>query len=107
MNPDPSYLSQLGEFGTLKNTLSCYFNQDWMCDADSEEGIWRLIVRDSHSEELQRLIDQIEALLSCSDVEVQQVFYEAADGLTVQEPPDTRRFLEVFQSYIRTYGLPD
>lgn len=107
MNLDPSYLSHLGEFGTLKNALSSYFNQDWMCDADSEEGIWRLIVRDSNSEELQRLITQIETLLGRSDDEVQQVFYAAADGLPVQEPAGTRRFLEVFQTFIHTYGVPD
>ena len=107
MQPDPPYLSHFGEFATLKNTLASYFSQDWSLDSDSEEGVWRLIVRENPPDELARLVEQIGALLTRSDEEVQTVFHVAADGLSYPSASDTRQFLEVFSSFVQTYGLPD
>ena len=107
MHPDPTYLSHFGEFATLKNTLAGYFNLDWSVDSESEEEVCRMIVRENPREDLERLVEQIEALLGRSDDEVQRVVYEAADGLPIQEPQETRRFLEVFHVFVQTYGLPD
>ena len=107
MQPDPSYLNHFGEFATLKNTLASYFSQDWSLDSDSEEAVWGLIVRYNPPNELARLVEQIGALLTRSDEEVQTVFHVAADGLSYPNATDTRQFLEVFSSFIQTYGLPD
>jgi hypothetical protein len=107
MQSDPTYLSHLGELATLKNTLSCYFHQDWQCDANTEEEVWRQIIDESSRDEMLRLVEQIGFLLSRSDEEVCTLFRSTADGLSLTEPVEVRRFLELLRAFIQTYGVSD
>ena len=105
MRADPDYLSNLGELATLKNTLAAYFHQDWSLDSGSEEEVWREIVRANPQDYLGRLVEQIDALLLRSDDAIQQLFRQYADGLPFETAADGRQFLEVFQIFVRTYGV--
>jgi hypothetical protein len=100
VQPDPSYLSHWGEFGTLKNCLASYFNPDWALDFDTVEAAWSAIGREEGPDELARLIEQLEALLQRPADEIHALFRDTVEGLYFIEAADTKSWLEDFKSHL-------
>jgi hypothetical protein len=100
VQPDPSYLSHWGELGTLKNCLGGYFNQDWACDYHSVEEAWHAIVCEGDAALLDRLREQLDALLQRSDSDIHALFHDTVGGLYFVEPKDTRSWLERFRCFL-------
>jgi hypothetical protein len=104
MQPDPSYLNQWGELGTLKNCLAGYFNQDWAVDYKSVEDAWHAVVREGEADFRSRLLEQLDVLLQRADSEVHALFHDTVDGLYFIEATDTRQWLEEFRRFLHSHG---
>ena len=102
MRPDPSHLSHFGELATLKNFLGCYYHEDAWEDFDTDVEIWAAYRGEARHEDLARLVEQLQTLLTRSNDEVHAFFREHVDGLYFIEPPDTRAWLRRLLEYLQT-----
>jgi hypothetical protein len=82
MNDEPSYLSHLGEFATLKNAIGSWYHQDAYLDFGTDEEIWADIYSGHEEKSRSRLEAQLSELLSRTDEQVLQVWNSKAHSHT-------------------------
>ena len=96
------------EFPVLTRALAEHFGPD--SEADSPEDAseaWQSIAQERRHGGYPHLLREIDALLVRADTEIEQFLASHAPAWTFDSPEDARRGLEVFYSYLQTYGEQD
>jgi hypothetical protein len=103
MDEDPSYLSHLGEFGTLKNVIACWFYQGAL---DSGAGLPEVFadIRASHDPDSLRLLAaQLRQLLERPAAEM-ETLWAAQSGYGFLNPGGSREFFQLFLEAVEDPG---
>jgi len=99
MNDEPSYLSHLGEFATLKNAIGSWYHQDAYLDFGTDEEIWADIYSGHEEKSRSRLEAQLSELLSRTDEQVLQVWNSKAHSHIYSRGSEARAFLAAMLAY--------
>ena len=71
---------------------------------EAESEAWRSIVQEHRRGGYPHLLRELDALLAGSDDEIKQFLASHAPAWGFESAEDARRGLEVFYSYVQTYG---
>ncbi|WP_434154630.1 contact-dependent growth inhibition system immunity protein [Pseudomonas sp. JZ134] len=101
MNKEPSFLTHLGEFATLKNAIGSWYHQDAYLDFGTDEEIWSDIFTGHDKEAMSRIQAQLSELLERSDENILLFWNSEAHSHNFINGTEARAFLEAMLSFFR------
>jgi hypothetical protein len=101
MSKEPSYLSHLGEFATLKNAIGSWYHQDAYLDFSTDEEIWADIFSGHDAEARYRLEIQLLELLGKSDETLIELWNSEAHSHSFTCGNEARTFLTDMLAYFK------
>lgn len=104
MNTEPSYMSSLGEFATLKNAIGCWYHQDAYLDFNTDEDIWADMLSGHDLEARSRLKNQLSEVLRKPDDEILTLWNSEADCHRFSSGAEARSFLASMLAFFESPG---
>lgn len=107
MLPEPSFLQ--GDFGTLRNFLTCVYNEDVWDDFDNHEDIWTDFLDDERrlSGEgflyVVRLVEQMNHWLQKPVSDVHDLVRTGSHALYFENPQDSVRWMTQCRDYMQAW----
>jgi len=89
----------------LTSALADHFGPESDVESPEDESeAWRSIVQEHRRGGYPHLLRELDALLAGSDGEIEQFLASQAPAWSFESAEEARRSLEVFHSYVQTYG---
>jgi len=96
------------ELPALTRAFADHFGPDSDVESlEDESEAWRSIVQECRRDGYPQLLREVDALLARSDAELTQFLTSHAPAWSFESAEDARRSLEVFHSYVQTYGVQE
>ncbi len=96
--------SRPSDFAILRRVLSDHFGVGCVLSPEEHTEEWQSIVREYREGSCPGLIDEIRALLTCTDELVLQIFSASASAWECDDAGDARHQLKVFCAYLETHS---